>query len=323
MVTALSISVVTLGVLGAYLAWLWHLHVHGGAVLWYLLLGIVAYGASVLLVTLLWFALAWIYRIERPPEARLRAGATLRLIAQEWLALLGNGWRMGFGWWAMREPPPRPASAPVVLVHGVLCNSGVWLWMRSALGRRGVGPLYTISYGPPLASIDRFADQLATRIDAVLRATGAIRVSLVGHSMGGLVARAYLRRYGEARVAQVITIGTPHAGSVHAWTFFGTSLAQLRPGNAWLRDLDAAPRPAVPVTSIWSWHDSMVAPQDSARLAWGNDIAVTGIAHNALLRDVRIADLLATLLRDPAASLRDVATSGYPGSAVRTPSARA
>lgn len=323
MATALSISVITLGVLGVYAAWLLHLHGTGVPVLPYVLLGVAAYGGLVLLVTLLWFALAWMWRADPPPDVRLDFRGRVRLVTQEWLALLGNGWRMGFGWWAMREPPPRPATAPVVLVHGVLCNSAVWLWMRSSLARRGVGPLYTISYGPPLASIDRFADQLARRIDAILRDTGAARVSLVGHSMGGLVARAYLRRYGDARVAQVITIGTPHAGSVHAWTFPGTSLAELRPGSAWLRALDAAPRPQVPVTSIWSWHDSMVAPQDSARLAWARNIAVAGIAHNALLRDVRIVDLVTTLLRETVVQARDRATSGCPGSAVQTPSAPA
>ena len=56
-----------------------------------------------------------------------------------------------------------------------------------------------MSYGPPLSSIERFVDQVAAKIDAILAATGASKVALVGHSMGGLVARAYLRRYGRRR----------------------------------------------------------------------------------------------------------------------------
>ena len=66
---------------------------------------------------------------------------------------------------------------------------------------RDIGPVYTLSYGPPLASIELFVDQVAAKIDAILAATGARRVAIVGHSMGGLVARAYLRRYGGAKVA--------------------------------------------------------------------------------------------------------------------------
>ncbi len=48
------------------------------------------------------------------------------------------------------------------------------------------------------------------RIGDIEAATGASQVVLVGHSMGGLVARAYLRRYGGAKVRRLITIGTPH-----------------------------------------------------------------------------------------------------------------
>jgi len=211
---------------------------------------------------------------------------------------------MGFGWWFMRDPRPQPACAPVLLVHGVLCNAGVWIGMRDALRRMGIGPVYTISLGPPLASIDRFADQLARRIDAILIDTGARELSLVGHSMGGIVARAYLQRHGSDRVARLVTIGTPHAGSVHAWLFPGTSLRQLRPGNAWLDALNAAPLPSIPIVSIWSWHDSMVAPQDSSMLPGAHNIALKGIGHNALLRNDSVRRLVADALigRVPAAA---------------------
>jgi triacylglycerol esterase/lipase EstA (alpha/beta hydrolase family) len=152
-----------------------------------------------------------------------------------------------------------------------------------------------LSYGPPFASIDVFADQVATKVDAILRATGAARVALVGHSMGGIVARAYLRRHGPARTASVLTIGAPHHGSVHAWLFPGICLGQLRPGNDWLAELnraESAPSP-VRMLSLWSWHDSMVAPQTSARLAGAENIEVIGIGHNALLGDPRIYALVA------------------------------
>src|SRR4029450_1741660 len=126
-----------------------------------------------------------------------------------------------------------------------------------------------LSYGPPFASIDWFVEQAAAKIDAILAATGARKVALVGHSMGGLVARAYLRRHGVAKVHCLVTIGTPHHGSMHAWIFPGTCLAQMRPGSTWLAELnrDESTPPPVPVVSLWSWHDSMVAPQTSSRPA--------------------------------------------------------
>jgi triacylglycerol esterase/lipase EstA (alpha/beta hydrolase family) len=150
--------------------------------------------------------------------------------------------------------------------------------------------VYALSYGPPLASIDFFADQVAEKILDIAAATGAAQVVLVGHSMGGLVARAYLRKYGGAKVRRLITIGTPHHGSMHAWLMAGASLAQMRPNNAWLADLNGNVDSAdgVPVASIWSWHDSMVTPQTSSRIDWGDNIVLTGIAHNALLDDPEV-----------------------------------
>jgi len=159
--------------------------------------------------------------------------------------------------------------------------------------------LYTLSYGPPLGSIELFAGQVATKIDTILRQTGARRVSIVGHSMGGVVARAYLRQHGAAKVASLITFGAPHHGSFHAWLFPGLCLRQLRPGNRWLATLNRAEEaPAVVRTlSIWSWHDSMVAPQTSAELAGAENIALAGIGHNALVVNERVYEIVATELK--------------------------
>jgi triacylglycerol esterase/lipase EstA (alpha/beta hydrolase family) len=184
----------------------------------------------------------------------------------------------------MPDPPPASAELPILLLHGVGCNAGVWSGFRRRLDQRGLGPVYALSYGPPLASIEHFADQVAARIGVIEAATGASQVVLVGHSMGGLVARAYLRQYGSAKVRRLITIGTPHHGSMHAWLMAGVSLAQMRPANAWLAALNGhADR--VPVASIWSWHDSMVTPQTSSRIERGDNVVLTGVAHNALLDD--------------------------------------
>jgi hypothetical protein len=72
----------------------------------------------------------------------------------------------------------------------------------------------------------------------------------------------------------------------------------MRPGNAWLTDLNrdengAAP---VPITSIWSRHDSMVAPQASSVLGNAENIALIGVAHNALLGDRRVMQLVASAI---------------------------
>jgi triacylglycerol esterase/lipase EstA (alpha/beta hydrolase family) len=292
--TAISLWLVIGGGLAVYAAWAAVNVAQGASWLGYVLAAPLVYLAVPLFFTMQWFALAWIYRSPRPPERRLGFAATLRLVRDEFVAIAGSAFRMALYRWLVRDPAPAPAVLPVLLVHGVLCNAGVWLSVKRRLQARGIGPVYTLSYGPPLASIESFADQLATKVDAVLAATGARELVVVGHSMGGLVIRAYLRRHGGAKTRRAVTIGTPHHGSEHARTFFGTCLRELRPGSAWLAGLDAdeATPPSVPLVSIWSWHDSMVAPQRSSVLAWAENVAVAGVGHNAMLRDRGVFDLV-------------------------------
>jgi triacylglycerol esterase/lipase EstA (alpha/beta hydrolase family) len=288
--TAITLAAIVAGGAVAYGAWARHEVIHG-APLWPFLVGIpFAYLALPLLLTIFWFALAWWFRAERPADIRVAPSVRLAMFVREFRALARSVPRMIFYRWLMPDPPPAPATLPVLLLHGVGCNAGVWSGFRRHLAERGIGPVYALSYGPPLASIDFFADQVAEKILDIAAATGAAQVVLVGHSMGGLVARAYLRKYGGAKVRRLITIGTPHHGSMHAWLMAGASLAQMRPNNAWLADLNGNVDSAdgVPVASIWSWHDSMVTPQTSSRIDWGDNIVLTGIAHNALLDDPEV-----------------------------------
>jgi pimeloyl-ACP methyl ester carboxylesterase len=245
-----------------------------------------------------YFALSWIFRARRPPGARIGLLATLRLVWLEYWTLAGAPFRMLLYRVLVPEPAPGPAALPVVLVHGVLCNAGVWARVVRFLHSAGIGPVYALSYGPPLADIEGFADQLDALIRRVQDRTGAHEVMLVTHSMGGLVTLAYLRRHGTRAVRRWLAIGAPFAGSVHARGFFGESLGQLRPGNAWLRALaPRAPDGGPPVVSIWSWHDSMVAPQTSSRLRGATDVPLPGVGHNALLREPAVLARIAAEYR--------------------------
>jgi pimeloyl-ACP methyl ester carboxylesterase len=255
----------------------------------------VAYFAPAIVLVALWFTVTWLWRTPRPPEAQIGFAGTLRLFFLE-VCTLGVSWPlMALHRLLIHDPPPAHSPRPVLLIHGVLVNDGVWLLTRRRLAQRGVALIYTMNYGPPFADIDYFARQLAERIEGICSATGAAQVSLVGHSMGGLVARAYLRRFGPRRVAKLVTIGTPHHGSVLAWTFLGRGLEQMRPGNAWLADLNRDEHRATPapIVSIWSRHDSMVAPQASSELACAENVALVGVGHNALLVDEGVIERVA------------------------------
>jgi len=297
--TSVSLVLLYLGIASAYMALAFAATASGVATPWLIVGALAACLALPFAVTTMSFTLAWIFRTPRPPAYRIGLASSVRMFIDEAMAIARSHPRMAFGWWLMRDPPPERAAAPVLLLHGVLCNAGIWHGTIPRLVAAGCGPVYTLSYAPPTASIERFAEQLDAKIEAICNATGAARVAIVTHSMGGLVARAYMRRFGGVRVRCLVTVGAPHHGSIDAWMFPGECLAQMRPGNAWLAALNGYANPsATRIVSLWSRHDSMVAPQASAELAGADNIAFTGIGHNALVEhpDV-VARIIAELSR--------------------------
>jgi pimeloyl-ACP methyl ester carboxylesterase len=325
--SAVSLALLLLGGVAIYAGWALTMSSQGMS-LALLLAGVpLLYCAIVFAIMAVYFAAAWLYRAERPPQAQIGIAATWRLVGNEYWALLGSAWRTIFYKWLVRDPPPAPAHLPVLLLHGVLCNAGVWSRFARLLDARGVRPVYTISYGPPLASIDLFADQLAQKIDDILSSTGASSLVIVAHSMGGLVALAYCRKYGASKIRRLISLATPYRGSVHAMCFPGVCLAELSPQSDWLRRLHRHAFPMPPVSSIWSWHDSMVAPQTSCKLKGAQNIALVGVGHNAILADPgafsrAVALICAEQAQAEAAARPPALTSESPASVAQRPSAR-
>jgi len=121
------------------------------------------------------------------------------------------------------------------------------------------------------------------------------RLVMLGHSMGGLVARAYLQRFGGARVAGLMTLGTPHQGSRLAVLGFGENARQMRPGSTWLQSV-ARPPAVVETTVIYSPHDNFVMPQACLELPGTESRVVGGVGHLAMLYSPRVAQALLVAL---------------------------
>lgn len=205
-------------------------------------------------------------------------------------------------WLGKRDAAPADATGtPVLLIHGYLCNAGYWRSTVRYLRRQGLANVHTLSLEPIWGDIDHYAVQVAERVEALCADYGVQQVLLVGHSMGGLVARAYLRQYGDRRrLAGIITLGAPHHGSIHARFLLikARNVQQLTPDNSWLARLNAGADQAVatPIVSLYSLHDDMVTPQDSAVLDGPNvrNVAVVGVGHLAMAFDRSIHALLVT-----------------------------
>lgn len=243
------------------------------------------------------YAVAWWWRSPVPPPHRIGTFRLVAHVAAELAALAAayavfqpfeRAW-MGAG----RPMRVSGARLPVVLVHGYVCNRGIWRALGRALRARGED-VWAASYEPVYGSIGSAVPQLAAQIDAALAGSGHSRVILVAHSMGGLVARAYLRAYGGAKVARVVTFGTPHGGSMHAHLGAGENAREMAPGSAWLEELAAAERPglAAPLVSIYSHHDNFVAPQSSGAHPQARNVALAGVGHVAMHHSRRVRELV-------------------------------
>jgi len=122
----------------------------------------------------------------------------------------------------------------------------------------------------------------------------APQVIVVAHSMGGLAARAWMRATGGGRLARLITLGSPHAGTIMAGFGHGGSVRQMRLASPWLERLggDESTEKRAQITSVFSHHDNIIAPQLSASLAGATNIALAGLGHVALVYEHAVWDLV-------------------------------
>jgi pimeloyl-ACP methyl ester carboxylesterase len=203
---------------------------------------------------------------------------------------------------ALFADDPLAARIPVVLVHGLVDNRSVFSVMQRSLRRRGFTHVCTWNYSPLLTDIRRGAADLGAHVDRICEQTGHDRVHVVGHSLGGLIARQFVQRQGgDRRVESLVTLGTPHQGSVLAHVVPTPLIRQLRPGSAVLRELaEPAPGCRTAVTAIYSDLDQMVLPARSGRCdhpdLGARNVLVRGVGHLSLPRHRVVVDEVAATL---------------------------
>lgn len=192
--------------------------------------------------------------------------------------------------WAFRDIEHRPATRPVVLlVHGLFCNAAVWTSMRRALNEAGYD-VEVVNLGAVRGAIEGYTDPMHAAIESICARRAIDRLIVVAHSMGGLVMRQYLALHGDARIAHVVTIGTPHAGTWLAKLGRGDNVRDMRLGSDFLQRLETA-RGDVPYrdfTCLFTWQDNLVSPQRTATLPGATAIGFSGVGHLAMVFDRRV-----------------------------------
>ena len=201
-------------------------------------------------------------------------------------------WRQPFRWRALPDSAvgdgPLSLGPAVVLLHGFVCNRGFWApWMRVL--RSAKVPYTSVNLEPVFGSIDAGIGLIE---GAVARAEqlGAVPPVLIGHSMGGLAARAWLVSApgNLKRVSRIITIGSPHHGTWLArWSHVANG-RQMRQHSDWLHHLaakEAALHGEAAYARFVCWYsnaDHIVFPASTATLPGADNRHVPGMAHVTL-----------------------------------------
>lgn len=193
----------------------------------------------------------------------------------------------------------------IVLVHGI-DDTATCLHTMAVFFRSKGFATFEFEYKPNdgSAPLEELAEHLKVFIEEKVRGeygkgTSVQRnVVLVGFSMGGIISRYYVQRLGGgARVRDLITLSSPHHGTIWAYLLRRHGVKQMRPGSKFLRDLNGdvsvfEDEGSVRFISLYTPLDLMIVPAQSSRVNFGVTKRLWILAHPLMIRSKRVMEVL-------------------------------
>jgi triacylglycerol esterase/lipase EstA (alpha/beta hydrolase family) len=180
-------------------------------------------------------------------------------------------------------------QTPVVLLHGYFHNRSGFDFMSRDLRERGFRWVHGMNYNPIRSSVPDLAERFAGAVADVMDVSGAEKVHIVGHSLGGVIVRWFLQELGGHEVVDTcITIGTPHHGTYPAYIGFGPAARDMRPGSEVVTRLEEGFRrfSDIHFVNLYSDLDLLIIPPSSAVLPERPNV------HQHLIEDLGHTSLL-------------------------------
>jgi pimeloyl-ACP methyl ester carboxylesterase len=204
-------------------------------------------------------------------------------------------------WRPYRFPDPDPEGGPVVvLVAGYLENGGTMWRLGRELQSQGLQPVL-LDLPTTLRAVESNVAFVSDWIRQLKRSLGRERIGYVGHSMGGVIGRAYVLSHEDHGLGVVVTLASPHRGTHLAHLGIGASARDLRPQSDLCLRIPPHPRGRdVPVHTLISAHDNIVSPPWSAVLGEGQGEDLLWhepLGHTGILYRPEIAAQVATWIR--------------------------
>jgi triacylglycerol esterase/lipase EstA (alpha/beta hydrolase family) len=197
---------------------------------------------------------------------------------------------------AMVAPPSGAATHdPVVFVHGWNGSGSNWDTMKAAFKSDGYTDAELDEWTYDTAQSNKTtATQLSQEVDAVLARTGASKVDIVSHSMGGLNSRWYLKfDGGTSKVDHWVSLAGPNHGTNTAGACAGTQVScqEMQAGSGFLATLNSGDETpgAVNYRTWWSPCDEVISPQQSTILNGATNTETGCIGHLQFLSDPTVS----------------------------------
>ena len=199
---------------------------------------------------------------------------------------------------------PAAASAvePIVFVHGWNSSGSTWNTMASRFAANGytAAQLDKWSYTTSQSNATTAA-QLRDEVNRVRAATGAAKVDIVSHSMGGLSSRYYLKNLGgQSYVDEWVSIAGPNHGTSLASLCWQTSCQEMRAGSTFLANLNAGdetPGTTVRYGTWWSPCDEVINPDTSTILSGATNTQTGCLSHSGIKDNATTYSQIANFVR--------------------------
>lgn len=210
--------------------------------------------------------------------------------------------------------PERSSGHVVLLLHGLFRAKEAFDPMARALEKAGF-EAETVNYPSTQTALEMNADQIERLIGRLRQAE---TLSFVGHSLGGLVSREVLTRKGAWRerfkVNRLVTIATPHRGSVMANTLLPYWTWRQLAGPA-SRQLTTDYVPSLPIPDLpfgviagvrgdgkgynplLPGDDDAYVSEESARLEGAEDTLTVKAIHTFIMQSPEVIDCTIRYLR--------------------------
>ena len=216
-----------------------------------------------------------------------------RVTVRELISTIRAGLAPAVRWVPLPAGTPDPNKHPVLLIHGFMGHPDMLRPMAVRLLQEGFPRVERMQYPSTRLPLESIALRIAAFVDG-LGIDG--RIDVVGHSLGAVATRAWMKCFGGAsKVRRFVALGGPHAGT----SFYRVVPPWLRPAfdprGPWVRRLAEGPEP-VPTLVVRARYDHQVFPPMRGAIAGAREVVLHGIGHNGLLWSKQAQDAVVSFL---------------------------